>query len=117
MANGFTMAVFDEFSKIDFSGGNMYVVLVNLTVQHEHIGAFEKAAIKNAKTSVSEEKGCHRFDVAKSETSPIEWMFYELYTDRAAFDYHHAQPHFLEYDETVRPYVTSKTLMTYLTVE
>ena len=111
------MAVSDEISKIDSPGGNMYVVLVNLTIQPEHIGAFEKAAIRNARTSVNVEQGCHRFDVSKSETSPVEWMFYELYTDRAAFDYHHAQPHFLEYDETVRPYVTSKTLMTYFTVE
>ena len=95
----------------------MYVVLVNLIVQPEHIVAFEKAAIRNARTSVTEEQGCHRFDVSQIETSPVEWMFYELYTDRAAFYYLHAQQHFLEYDETVRPYVTSKTLMTYLTVE
>ncbi len=93
----------------------MYVVLVNLTVQSEHLEAFEKAAVKNATTSVTTESGCHRFDVAQGETSPTEWLFYELYTDRAAFDHHHAQPHFLEYDAAVKPYVARKTITTYLT--
>ncbi len=93
----------------------MYVVLVNLSVEAEHLEVFEAAALANAATSVGTEVDCHRFDVSQSEVSPTEWLFYELYTDRAAFDYHHARPHFLEYDTTVKPYVVSKRITTFLT--
>ncbi len=91
----------------------MYVVLVSLSVKPESIDQFEQAILKNASISVREEKNCHRFDVCQSENDPTEWLFYEVYQDRAAFDTHHQQPHFLEYNAVAQQVVTSKKIAAY----
>lgn len=91
----------------------MYVVLVRLSVKAEQSEKFEKAILKNASASVREEPDCRRFDVCRSESSPSEWMFYEVYTDSAAFDYHHRQPHFLEYNAVAEEAVYDKQITTY----
>lgn len=91
----------------------MYVVIVNVSVKKEHLVQFEKAILKNAAASVDKEKHCHRFDVCQSETDPTEWLFVEVYTDRAAFDFHHEQPHFLEYNSTAQVCVSSKKISAY----
>lgn len=91
----------------------MYVVLVNLSVKQEHLDKFEKAILKNAAATVEKEKKCHRFDVCQSEDKPTEWLLYEVYTDRAAFDFHHQQSHFLEYNAMAQQIVSSKKLTTF----
>lgn len=92
----------------------MVVVLVQLTVRQENLDAFKKAVLKNATASVRKEKECHRFDVCRSEADPTEWLLYEVYTDRAAFESHHQQPHFLEYSAAAQNFVLSKKLTTFI---
>ena len=91
----------------------MYVVVVTVSVKPESIGEFERAILKNAAASLREEKDCHRFDVCQSERNPAEWLFIEVYTDPAAFDFHHRQPHFLEYNALAQRAITSKSIATY----
>jgi quinol monooxygenase YgiN len=92
----------------------MYVVLVRLALKPERTDAFKQAILKNAAASVRNEPNCHRFDVCQNESKPAEWMLYEVYTDRASFDFHHQQPHFLEYSAVAQECVLSKELTTYL---
>jgi quinol monooxygenase YgiN len=92
----------------------MYVVLVNLVVKTEHLSKFEKAILKNATTSAREEKSCKRFDVCQSESNPAEWILYEVYTDRAAFDEHHQTAHFLEWNQVSQEFVVSKKVSTFI---
>jgi (4S)-4-hydroxy-5-phosphonooxypentane-2,3-dione isomerase len=92
----------------------MYVVLVNLVVKTEQLSKFEKAILKNATASARDEKGCKRFDVCQSESNPAEWILYEVYTDRAAFDEHHQSPHFLEWNQVAQEVVASKKLTTFI---
>ena len=92
----------------------MYVVLVNLVIKTEHLDKFEKAILKNATTSARDEKGCKRFDVCQNESNPAEWLLYEVYTDRAAFDTHHQTPHFLEWNQAAQEFVASKKLTTFI---
>ena len=91
----------------------MYVVVVTVSVKPDIIAEFERAIMKNAAATLREEKDCHRFDVCQSEGNPAEWLFIEVYTDPAAFDFHHRQPHFLEYNALAQLVVTSKSIATY----
>ena len=48
----------------------------------------------NVAASIRDEPGCLQFDVCSVEGQPYRFIFYELYTDAAAFDAHKAAPHF-----------------------
>ena len=91
----------------------MYVALVSVTVKAESVDEFEKAVLKNAATSLRVEKDCRRFDVCQSENDPAEWLLYEVYSDRTAFDFHHEQPHFVEYNTLAQRVVTSRRVAAY----
>ena len=49
----------------------------------------EKNAVETRK-----EPGCIRFDVLRSQESPNQFFFYELYQNAAAIDHHKKQPHY-----------------------
>ena len=40
------------------------------------------------------EPGCLRFDVLRSQDTPNKFFFYEVYTDKAAIDFHKTTSHF-----------------------
>lgn len=92
----------------------MLIVLVNVTVKREMLGAFERAILENAARSVEREPGCLRFEVSRQEDDPTQWMFYEVYTDGAAFEKHRASPHFAAYQAVAERAVLSKTLTRYM---
>ena len=61
-----------------------------------HAGTLEPFLIlikENARTSLAEEPGCDRFDVLIEKNSPNHIVLYEIYKDRAAFDFHLKSPH------------------------
>ena len=72
----------------------MLALFVSLQVLPDHRDAFLAAIRENAARSVADEPGCHHFDVAADVADDHHFLFYELYTDRAAFDAHRATPHF-----------------------
>jgi quinol monooxygenase YgiN len=66
-----------------------FVVLPRFTVEEGHLAAFLAAARADAEASVAQEPGCLQFDVVVDRSSsPSEVVFYEVYTDRAAFEAH-----------------------------
>ncbi len=70
------------------------VVLPEFLVKAENLDAFLKAARDDAEASRANEPGCQQFDVIVDiETKPFKVMFYEVYDDRAAFDFHLQTPH------------------------
>ena len=71
----------------------MHVVLVHVTVRADMLSEFEQAIRHNASESVRRDPGCLRFDVIQQYDDPTRWIFYEVYTDRAAHQAHEAQPH------------------------
>lgn len=94
----------------------MYAVVVTFEVMSGEMEAFLPAMIRNARTSLEEETGCHRFDVCTDPDRPNEVFLYELYTDRAAFDAHLASAHFKEFDAQVGAMVVRKDVRTYAQV-
>ncbi|SEJ83197.1 Quinol monooxygenase YgiN [Arthrobacter sp. yr096] len=76
----------------------MYSLWVTLEVQPEGRKEFLEAITRNAESSVRDEDGCLRFDVIELGDGTNTFAFYEVYTDRAAFEEEHLKTqHFLAY--------------------
>jgi (4S)-4-hydroxy-5-phosphonooxypentane-2,3-dione isomerase len=88
----------------------MLIVLVNVTVRREMLPEFERAIMANADAARTREPGCLRFDVSQKEDDPLQWLFYEVYKDSAAFETHRASPHFAAYQQVADRAVLAKTL-------
>jgi (4S)-4-hydroxy-5-phosphonooxypentane-2,3-dione isomerase len=93
----------------------MYVVIVHFSVVEGAAGAFREAIFRNAAASL-EEPGCRQFDVCFSEDGG-RCFLYELYDDRAAYDFHLTTPHFKVFDEVGRPLFTEKRVDHFLLAE
>lgn len=71
-----------------------FVVLPEFHVAPDKLTAFLVAARADAKASLAHETGCLQFDVVVQKgEGPARVLFYEVYTDRAAFDAHLQTPH------------------------
>lgn len=90
----------------------MFVVYVDLTIRPEDLETFLPLMRANAKASLETEPGCRQFDVIGVSDAPTEFMLYELYDDKAAFDAHLKTQHFLEFDAKVADMVTHKAVRT-----
>ena len=72
----------------------------------------------NARNSVNQEPGCFLFDVLTPTAAvPSTVFLYEIYKDRAAFEYHCASPHFLSFDLATKHMVLQKTVLAYVVDE
>ena len=71
-----------------------FVVLPSFEVEEHHLDAFLAAARADAAASLAKEPGCLQFDIAIDRTrQPVSVIFYEVYTDRDAFDHHLTTAH------------------------
>ncbi|GAB4081096.1 antibiotic biosynthesis monooxygenase [Modestobacter muralis] len=85
----------------------MFSMLVTLQVRPGSQAEFRAGIAANAEASVRDEPGCLRFDVCEMEGDEDRFVFYELYTDAAAFQAHRDSPHFRRWravaEQTVVP--------------
>jgi quinol monooxygenase YgiN len=91
----------------------MYVVIVDFTLKPGKADLFMPLMTENADRSLTDEEGCHQFDVCTDPDNPETVFLYELYTDRAAFDLHLAAPHFKAFDAAVAELVADKKVRTF----
>jgi quinol monooxygenase YgiN len=70
-----------------------FAVIVKATIEPDRMAEFMELIQINAENT-RKEPGCLRFDVLRSQESPNEFFFYELYKNAEAIDYHKAQPHY-----------------------
>lgn len=68
---------------------------------------------ENARKSLADEAGCHRFDVLVQKGVPDHILLYEIYQNRAAFDIHLKSRHFAEFTSASAPYVSDKKVVEY----
>ena len=92
----------------------MYVVLVTFRIASGQEDAFEVRVLAQARESLGRESGCRQFDVARSESGGAEFLLYEVYTDRTAFDRHLASDHFRRFDAEVAASVAHKAVTTWI---
>ena len=91
----------------------MYAVVVTFQITPGKMAVFLPLMHQNATTSLTQEEGCHRFDVCTDPKRPDEVFLYEIYTDRAAFDAHLGSTHFESFDTQVAPMIAAKDVRTY----
>jgi len=87
-----------------------FAIAVAFEIKPEWSSAFRDRVIQQAKDSVEKEPGCIQFDVLLDESSPNNFFLYETYLDASAFDDHRLTAHFLDFNETVTPWVANKQL-------
>jgi quinol monooxygenase YgiN len=81
-----------------------------------HAGTLEPFLIlvkENAHKSLTQEPGCDRFDVLIEKGAPDHILLYEIYKDRAAFDFHLKSRHFAEFNTASKRYVIDKKIVEY----
>ena len=74
----------------------MFAVTVSFTIRAGQMDRFLPLMLENARTSLTDERGCLQFDVCTDLDRSDAVFLYELYDDRAAFDAHLASAHFRE---------------------
>ncbi len=79
-----------------------------------HAGTLEPFLIlikENAHKSLTVEPDCDRFDVLIEKGAPDHVVLYEIYKDRAAFDFHLKSRHFAEFNTASQRYVRDKKVV------
>jgi (4S)-4-hydroxy-5-phosphonooxypentane-2,3-dione isomerase len=90
-----------------FSSG-LYVIHGPLSIHPDKVHAFIAAITLNGQGSTREEPGCLRFDVYQNIHTPNELYLYEVYVNKAAFEYHTKTPHIATWGETVQDWYASE---------
>ena len=93
-----------------------YAVCVTFTIKPEAWDVFLPLIRANARSSLKNEEGCHRFDVLTDPAYPHEVFLYELYASPAAFDAHLASDHFKSFDAATVGMVAGKAVKRYIQV-
>lgn len=91
----------------------MFVVTVTFESYPEQAAAFLARTRIQASESLSNEEGCHRFDVCVDPAQPQRVFLYEIYTDAAAFKDHLATAHFKAFDAEAGAMLRSKAVETW----
>jgi (4S)-4-hydroxy-5-phosphonooxypentane-2,3-dione isomerase len=89
----------------------MYVLVVTIDIKPGYKDRFVAEMLDDARGSVRDEPGCVRFDVIQDEKEPNRIYLYEVYKDRAAFDYHMATPHFLKWKNAVQDWFAAPAVV------
>ncbi len=82
----------------------MIVTTVTIFVQPGHERDFIEATVKNHAASVKE-PGNLRFDFLQSKDDPSRFLLYEAYENEQAAKAHKQTAHYLEWRETVAPWM------------
>jgi autoinducer 2-degrading protein len=91
----------------------MFVVIVEFTIKPGFIDELRERVKRQAEDSLRLEADCHRFDACIDFERADFLLLYELYSDRAAFDTHLVSSHFIDFDATVRDWISDKRVASY----
>lgn len=73
--------------------------------------------LKSYVAQISDEEGTLTYTLLQSTKDPAEFIFYEVYKDKAAMEYHGSTPHFKEIMMgKVGPYLAEKPKMKFCEV-
>lgn len=82
----------------------MFVTIVHVKVKPGHVEDFIEATTRNHHSSVNE-PGNVRFDILQKTEDPTGFALYEAYEDKEASAAHKQTAHYLEWRETVAPWM------------
>jgi quinol monooxygenase YgiN len=81
--------------------GPYIINAINLDIAADKFDAFMEVAKENAAAS-AKDPGCLQFNIMVSQTDPHHIMFYEVYENAAAVDFHRQTAHFKKYQEATK---------------
>jgi len=84
----------------------MLAVFVKFTVEPSQRDGFRSLLLANAAASLTDEPGCEVFEVC--ETDAGDFLLYEIYRSREAFDEHLRSPHYLDFSAATGTWVEDK---------
>jgi quinol monooxygenase YgiN len=90
------------------STAGAHVVVAELELKPERLGAFVALARSFAAECLAREPGCRQFQVVRLETPPHHVLFFEAYDDAAAFDAHRVSAHLVRFKAAFQDMVTSE---------
>jgi (4S)-4-hydroxy-5-phosphonooxypentane-2,3-dione isomerase len=85
----------------------MFVLVVQIRIKPDHVGAFMSKLAENA-SNARKEPGCRQFDVLADPNDRTKVMLYEVYADESAFEAHQQTPHFKKYLAEAVPLLASR---------
>ena len=88
----------------------MYVIVAELKIEPDKMEVFEQFAYGQAKNSVELEEECHQFDICQDENDSSAFLFYEVYSNKAAFDLHTKTDHFDKFFAEVGSMIVEKSI-------
>lgn len=88
----------------------MLAIVVEFHIHPAHVAAFRQAILANARQSLADEPGCHRFDVCDDPDDATRIFLYELYDDERAFAAHLQSPHYLRMNAQTADWVSAKAV-------
>jgi (4S)-4-hydroxy-5-phosphonooxypentane-2,3-dione isomerase len=95
----------------------MYAVAVFFEAKTAHVTDLATALLRQSRTSLEREAGCHQFDVAQDPVDPAGYFLYEIYDNEAAFKRHIESAHYAAFATLVEPWVKSKKVLTFHLLE
>lgn len=91
----------------------MFAVTVTFEIELDDAPAFMQRAKQQARDSLANEAGCHRFDVCVDPKKEGRFLFYEIYDDAKAFMLHLESAHFQAFEKDVYPVTRSKAVQSW----
>jgi autoinducer 2-degrading protein len=88
----------------------MFVVLAELSVEPSNHDQFLTHVLENARSARTTEPGCRQFDVSVNPDRRGEFVLYEVYEDRGAFDSHQASAHLKAFREAAGPLLKNRNV-------
>jgi (4S)-4-hydroxy-5-phosphonooxypentane-2,3-dione isomerase len=85
----------------------LLVILVEFVIKREDVEKFRPLIAQNARTSLSSEPGCLRFDVLSIQQEPNSIVLYEIYQNEAAFGSHLQTLHYKVFAEASKEMIES----------
>lgn len=82
----------------------MFVTIVHIEVLPAYIEPFIEASTVNHRESVKE-PGNLRFDLLRNDDNPNRFVLYEAYVNESSAAAHKETPHYLQWRETVAPWM------------
>ncbi len=80
----------------------MHVVVATMQIKPEFREPFMDSMLDDARGSMQNEPGCFQFSVVQDKSDPNRIVLFEVYKDEAAFEVHKQQPHFVQWENTVK---------------
>ncbi len=95
--------------------GSYIVNAINLDVAPDKFDKFMEVAKENAAAS-TKDPGCREFNVVVAENDPHHVMFFEVYENAAALDYHRGTDHFKKFQEVTKDMVVKRDVRRFMSV-